>query len=76
MPVSAGESPALLQGDAEDPVSDQWLEAFVIVDDDGRPIGTIEDDDAVLIFNFRAGGRSAPEARKTSGPTQPQKKQI
>ena len=28
-------------------MSDQWLEAFVIVDDDGKPVGTIQDDDAV-----------------------------
>jgi 2,3-bisphosphoglycerate-independent phosphoglycerate mutase len=38
---------------AEDPeVSDQWLPAFVIVDDE-VPVGTIEDRDSVLFFNFR-----------------------
>lgn len=36
------------------PVSDQWLPPFVIVDDDGHPVGTINDGDAVVIFNFRA----------------------
>jgi 2,3-bisphosphoglycerate-independent phosphoglycerate mutase len=37
----------------EDPdVNDQYLPSFVIVDD-GRPVGTIEDGDAVVFFNFR-----------------------
>ncbi len=37
----------------EDPsVNDQFLGEFVIVED-GRPIGTIEDGDAVLFINFR-----------------------
>ena len=30
------------------PVSDQWLPPFVIVDDDKKPVGTIEDGDAVV----------------------------
>ena len=34
--------------------SDQYLEPFVIVDDDGKAVGTVEDDDAVVIANFRA----------------------
>ncbi len=33
-------------------VTDQYLPAFV-VEDAGRPIGTIQDGDAVLFFNFR-----------------------
>ncbi len=38
----------------EDPdVTDQYMTAFVIVDDDGRPVGTVEDGDAVVCFNFR-----------------------
>lgn len=37
------------------PVSDQWLEPFVVVGDDGEtPVGPVNDDDAVVIFNFRA----------------------
>lgn len=37
----------------EDPqVNDQFLGEFVIVED-GKPIGTIEDGDAVIMFNFR-----------------------
>ncbi len=42
------------QGDEEKPVSDQWLPPFVIVDDAGKPVGTVEDGDAVVVFNFRA----------------------
>lgn len=35
-------------------VSDQWLPPFVITDDTGTAVGTIEDGDAVVLFNFRA----------------------
>lgn len=31
---------------------DQYLEAFVVVDN-GKPVGTIHDGDAVILFNFR-----------------------
>jgi 2,3-bisphosphoglycerate-independent phosphoglycerate mutase len=34
-------------------VVDQDLEAFVVVDGDGRPLGPIEDGDSVVFFNFR-----------------------
>lgn len=38
---------------AQDPnVNDQFLGEFVIVED-GKPVGTIEDGDAVVFFNFR-----------------------
>ncbi len=38
----------------EDPdITDQYLESFVIVDDNDKPVGTIEDGDAVVFFNFR-----------------------
>ena len=37
----------------EDPkVTDQYLDSFVI-EDDGSPVGTIEDGDSVVFFNFR-----------------------
>ncbi len=37
----------------EDPdVTDQYLDSFAVVDD-GKPVGTIEDGDAVIFFNFR-----------------------
>jgi len=39
---------------SEKPVSDQWLDPFVIVDGEGAPVGTVEDNDAVVICNFRA----------------------
>ena len=35
------------QGGEDKPVTDQWLPPFVIVDDDDKPVGTIEDGDAV-----------------------------
>ncbi len=38
---------------AEDPgITDQYLESFVIAEN-GKPVGTIEDGDAVVFFNFR-----------------------
>lgn len=37
----------------EDPdITDQYLPSFVI-EEDGKPVGTIEDGDAVVFFNFR-----------------------
>ncbi len=38
---------------AEDPtITDQYLPSFVVVEN-GKPVGTIEDGDAVVFFNFR-----------------------
>lgn len=38
----------------EDPkITDQYLESFVIVDQNDKPVGTIEDGDSVVFFNFR-----------------------
>lgn len=34
--------------------NDQYLAPFVIVDDNGKPVGPILDGDAVVTFNFRA----------------------
>lgn len=53
--LSHTHAPSCLQAEgSEKPVSDQWLEPFVIVDDAGVAVGTIEDGDAVVTFNFRA----------------------
>ncbi|MFZ7110130.1 MAG: 2,3-bisphosphoglycerate-independent phosphoglycerate mutase [Desulfatiglandales bacterium] len=39
---------------AEDPaITDQYMDAFVVVDGDGKPVGPIGDGDAVIFFNFR-----------------------
>jgi len=38
----------------EDPkITDQYLDSFVIVDKNENPVGTIEDGDSVIFFNFR-----------------------
>jgi len=38
----------------EDPkATDQYLQAFVVADDSGNPVGTINDGDSVIFFNFR-----------------------
>jgi len=39
---------------AENPdITDQYIDPFVIVDEDGRPVGPIKDGDSVICFNFR-----------------------
>ena len=38
---------------AESDKIDQYLDPFVIVDENEKPIGTIEDGDALVVFNFR-----------------------
>jgi 2,3-bisphosphoglycerate-independent phosphoglycerate mutase len=43
-----------LRGPLDNPVQDQWLPPFVIVDGEGQPVGTVQDGDAVVLFNFRA----------------------
>jgi 2,3-bisphosphoglycerate-independent phosphoglycerate mutase len=42
---------ALYQEDAT--ITDQYLDSFVIVDAGGKPVGPIQDGDAVIFFNFR-----------------------
>ena len=46
---------------------DQYLAEFVVVDDDQRPVGTIADGDAVLLYNFR-GDRSIEISRAYEEP--------
>lgn len=41
----------------ESDLGDQYLEPFVIVNEEGEPVGGIHDGDAVIVFNFR-GDRS------------------
>jgi 2,3-bisphosphoglycerate-independent phosphoglycerate mutase len=38
---------------AQPGISDQYIDAFTIVDEQGAPVGLVEDGDAVLVFNFR-----------------------
>ena len=37
----------------DEKATDQYLDSFVIVDNNDKPVGTIEDNDAVIFFNFR-----------------------
>ncbi|NND74967.1 MAG: 2,3-bisphosphoglycerate-independent phosphoglycerate mutase [Ilumatobacter sp.] len=46
----------------ESEAGDQYLREFVVVDDDGTPVGTINDGDAVIVYNFR-GDRSIEISR-------------
>ena len=56
---SAGEAIETFYNESED--SDQYLTPFVVAKD-GKPTGTIEDGDAVVLFNFR-GDRSIELSR-------------
>ncbi len=38
---------------AESDTGDQYLDAFVVVDDAGIPVGTMHDGDSVVLYNFR-----------------------
>lgn len=39
---------------AEDPhITDQYLDPFVVVDEEDNPVGMIQDGDSVIFFNFR-----------------------
>ncbi|GMH39914.1 hypothetical protein BSKO_07818 [Bryopsis sp. KO-2023] len=51
---SAADAIVTLKGTGDKPVSDQNLDPFVIVDNDGNPVGPVNDEDAVVLFNFRA----------------------
>ncbi|RMD58748.1 MAG: 2,3-bisphosphoglycerate-independent phosphoglycerate mutase, partial [Nitrospirae bacterium] len=37
----------------EEGMEDQYMDAFVIVDENGNPVGKMEDGDSVILFNFR-----------------------
>ena len=49
---SAGEAIATLREETPG-ISDQLLAAFTVVDEQGQPVGAVQDGDAVVIFNFR-----------------------
>ena len=48
-------------------MTDQYMDSFVVVGDDGAPVGTIEDGDAVVFFNFR-GDRAIELSRAFDEP--------
>ena len=39
--------------DEDEKMTDQYLESFVVANENDQPVGTIEDGDAVVFFNFR-----------------------
>lgn len=59
--ASAAEALAALRSETPG-VSDQFLSPFVIGDAGGAPVGTVEDGDAVVLFNFR-GDRAIEVSR-------------
>jgi len=44
---------AALQESYDEGVTDEFIKPVVAVDDDGNPVGTIQDGDVVVFFNFR-----------------------
>ena len=49
--ASAIEAVETMYGESD--AGDQYLDAFVIADGDGNPVGTMSDGDGVVLFNFR-----------------------
>ena len=47
-------------------ITDQYLPPFVVVAEDGRPLGPVEDGDVVIFFNFR-GDRAIEISRAFEG---------
>lgn len=45
--------PASLQESYDDGVTDEFIKPIVHVDEDGKPLGTIEEGDVVIFINFR-----------------------
>jgi len=45
---------AAIQDSYDAKITDEFIEPVVIIDDNGRPIGTINDGDSLIFFNFRA----------------------
>ena len=52
-PVTDAGTEIRRQYESNPEVTDQTLEPFVITDDNGKPVGAMEDGDAVVLFNFR-----------------------
>ncbi len=53
---SAAEAVETMYADADEQgltTGDQYLGEFVVVDDEGTPVGVMDDGDAVILFNFR-----------------------
>ncbi|MFH1469034.1 MAG: 2,3-bisphosphoglycerate-independent phosphoglycerate mutase [Pseudomonadota bacterium] len=50
-PSASAAIESLYAADAK--ITDQFLPAFVVVGDDGAPVGRVQDRDAVILFNFR-----------------------
>lgn len=68
-PAFASAAEALAAARAATPdISDQFLPPFVVADAAGAPVGTVQDGDAVVLFNFR-GDRAIEVSRAfTEGP--------
>ncbi|MEM7195475.1 MAG: 2,3-bisphosphoglycerate-independent phosphoglycerate mutase [Pseudomonadota bacterium] len=52
-PVVDASAEVQRQYDANNGITDQMLEPFVMVDGDHQPLGKVENGDAVVLFNFR-----------------------
>ena len=53
MPVASCAAEITRQYESSDTITDQTLEPFVVVDDNGAPVGKVQSGDAVVLFNFR-----------------------
>ena len=50
----ATDASTLVRDAYDEDITDEFIEPGVVIDEDGQPIGTLRDGDAVVFFNFRA----------------------
>ena len=56
-------APKSIQESYENDITDEFIKPIIMVDDDGQPIATIQNDDVVIFFNFRTDrGRQLTKA--------------
>ncbi len=64
---SAAEAVEAMYGESE--AGDQYLDEFVVVNEDGEPVGPMTDGDSVILFNFR-GDRAIEISRAYEEPSE------
>lgn len=52
--IPAANAAAAITASYEARVTDEFVEPVIIVDGEGKPVGTINDGDSIIFFNFRA----------------------
>jgi len=50
----ANDPAAAIQASYDAGVTDEFIDPLVLMDANGKPVGTIQDDDSIIVFNFRS----------------------